>query len=210
MRPSLSSARVASRMLSRQVIQPRRCFSESSSAPQTHYDFFPSTLPQGPPPKGHFPINTRTLRKEFLQLQARYHPDLHPAETKPRAEATSAAINEAYKTLANPLLRAQYILSLRGVDVANDETLKIEEPDLLMTVLEAREEIEDAQTEKDLDSVRDINEERIAETEQGLEKAFRDDDIAAAKKLAVRMRYWVNIRESLDNWEPGKPIVLEH
>lgn len=135
---------------------------------------------------------------------------MHPAADKPRAEATSARINEAYKTLSNPLLRAQYLLSLRGVDVANDETLKIEEPDLLMLVLEAREEIEDATCEEDLEEPRRLNEERIAESEERLERAFHDDDIEAAKREAVRMRYWVNIRECLHNWEEGKPIVLQH
>ncbi|KAK3185298.1 molecular chaperone [Lecanicillium sp. MT-2017a] len=178
--------------------------------PATHYDIFPSSLPSGPPPAGPFHIDTRTLRREFLQLQARAHPDMHPASDKARAEATSARINEAFKTLANPLLRAQYLLSLRGVDVANDETLKVEEPELLMLVLEAREEIEDAQSEADLEEPRRVNEERILEGEKLLEKAFIEDDIEAAKREAVRMRYWVNIRDSLDNWEQGKPVVLEH
>ncbi|KAJ6783260.1 hypothetical protein PWT90_09771 [Aphanocladium album] len=183
----------------------------SSTVPETHYDLFPSTLPDGPPPKGHFPVDARALRREFLRLQARAHPDMHPAgAAKTRAEALSARINEAYKTLANPLLRAQYLLSLRGVDVANDERLKVDEPDLLMVVLEAREEIEEADTEADLESIREENEERIAKGEEALERAFREDDVEAAKREAVRMRYWVNIRESLDNWEPGKPIVLEH
>lgn len=177
----------------------------------THYDLFPDTLPLGPPPRGHFPVDARALRREFLQLQARAHPDMHPAgPAKTRAEARSARINDAYRTLANPLLRAQYLLSLRGVDVAGDERLKVDEPALLMVVLEAREEIEDARSEEDLVALREANEKRIAAGEEALEKAFRDDDVEAAKREAVRMRYWVNIRESLDNWEPGKPIVLEH
>ena len=152
----------------------------------------------------------RALRREFLQLQARAHPDMHPQEHKVRAEATSARINEAFKTLANPLLRAQYLLSLRGVDVANDETLKVEEPELLMMVLEAREEIEDAEGEHDLDEPRRMNDERIAESEERLEEAFKHDDVEAAKHEAVKLRYWVNIKESLDNWEKGKHHVLEH
>jgi molecular chaperone HscB len=135
---------------------------------------------------------------------------MHPAADKARAEATSALINEAFKTLANPLLRAQYLLSLRGVDVANDETLKVEEPELLMVVLEAREEIEEAASEEDLEEPRRTNEARILESEGLLERAFVEDDIDSAKREAVRMRYWVNIRESLDNWEQGKPVVLEH
>lgn len=184
--------------------------SSSSTLPSTHYELFPETLPDGPPPAGHFPIDTRALRREFLRLQARAHPDMHGSQDKARAEAMSALINEAYKTLSNPLLRAQYLLSLRGVDVANDETLKVEEPELLMLVLEAREEIEDAEKEEDLDEPRAANDARIAESEQVLERAFQNDDINAAKHEAVRLRYWVNIKESLDNWESGKPVVLQH
>ncbi|RGP65655.1 molecular chaperone [Fusarium longipes] len=189
--------------------EPQRS-SSSSAPPSTHYDLFPETLPDGPPPAGHFPIDTRALRREFLRLQARAHPDMHASQDKARAEAMSAMINEAYKTLSNPLLRAQYLLSLRGVDVANDETLKVEEPELLVLVLEAREEIEDAEKEEDLDEPRAANDARIAESEQVLEHAFRHDDIDAAKHEAVRLRYWVNIKESLDNWESGKPVVLQH
>lgn len=188
-----------------------RAFNNASPAPpRTHYDLFPETLPSGPPPHGHFPIDVRALRREFLQLQARAHPDLHPPESKARAEATSALINEAYRTLANPLLRAQYLLSLRGVDVAADETLKVEEPTLLMDVLEAREEIEAAEDEADLEEPRRINDERIAASEAELERAFHNDNVEAAKREAVRLRYWVNIKESLDNWERGKPITLQH
>lgn len=181
-----------------------------STSPKTHYDLFPQTLPAGPPPSGPFHVDARTLRREFLSLQAKTHPDLAPPELKASAETTSAILNDAYKTLLNPLLRAQYLLSLRGVDVAEDETLKIEEPDLLMLVLEAREEIEDAESEEDLVEPRKVNDERIRESEEALDKAFSTDDIEAAKKEAVRMRYWVNIKDSLDAWEKGKPVVLQH
>ncbi|KAM0276111.1 hypothetical protein ACHAQH_007085 [Verticillium albo-atrum] len=184
--------------------------SSASKIPTTHYDFFPQTLPAGPPPAGHFPIDQRALRREFLQLQAKAHPDLHPAAHKARAEATSARINEAYKTLSNPLMRAQYLLALRGVDVANDETLKVEDPDLLMMVLEAREEIEEAASEAELEGTRAVNDERISASEEVLEGAFHRDDLEAAKREAVKLRYWVNIRDSLHAWESGKPVVLEH
>ncbi|PTB67093.1 Co-chaperone Hsc20 [Trichoderma citrinoviride] len=203
----------------------------SSSPPLNHYDIFPETLPLGPPPRGHFPIDVRALRREFLRLQARHHPDMHhhhhhhhhhdassssggqqgPGTTaKARAEATSALINEAYKTLSNPLLRAQYLLSLRGVDVATDETMQVDDPSLLALVLEAHEEISDAEREEDLAALRRTNDERIRQSEEVLERAFREDDVQAAKREAVRLRYWVNIKESLDNWEEGRPVVLQH
>lgn len=181
-----------------------------SLGPNNHYEFFPETLPAGPPPNGSFTIDVRALRNEFLRKQAVAHPDLHRAEDKARAEALSARINEAYKTLSDPLLRAQYILSLQGIDLAGDETAKVEDQELLMEVLEARETIEEAASEDDLAELRDVNEARLEESVQMLGQAFKDSDTQTAKREAVKLRYWVNIKESLRDWEPGKPVVLIH
>ncbi|KAI0432637.1 Co-chaperone Hsc20 [Xylaria sp. FL1042] len=190
---------------------------DKPKTPQTHYDFFPETLPAGPPPHGPFEIDLRALRREFLALQAGAHPDLHPSHMKARAQATSARINEAYKTLSHPLLRAQYILSLvHGVDVAGDETGKVEDPELLMLVLETRECIEEADEEGDLVGLREENEGRIEACLGRLGELFAragedgEDALSQARDEVVRLRYWVNIRESIDNWEKGKPVVLEH
>ena len=119
-------------------------------------------------------------------------------------------INEAYKTLQNPLLRAQYLLSLRGINIAEDETAKVEDPDLLMEVLELRERIEAAEDEDEVRVMKEENEGRIEECVTSLEEAFRGDDIERAKEEVVRLRYWVNVRESLDAWEKGKPVVVVH
>jgi molecular chaperone HscB len=135
---------------------------------------------------------------------------MHPQSDKKRAEALSSRINEAYKTLQNPLLRAQYLLSLRGIELAEDETAKVEDPELLMEVLDAREAIEEAEKEEDLEEMKEVNEARIRASEEVLEKAFAKDDVESAKREAVRLRYWVNIRESIDGWEKGVPVVLQH
>ncbi|KAK6608474.1 hypothetical protein ACHAQE_003257 [Botrytis cinerea] len=184
-----------------------------ASTPQTHYDLFPLTLPRGPPPSGPFHVDVRALRNEFLRLQASAHPDLHSASNKARAEATSALINEAYKTLQSPLLRAQYLLGLQGVDV-HDETGKTggEEGDneLLMEVLETREEMEEAEEEGDLDGLKARNEERIVKSEDVVGKALESGDMETARRETVRLRYWVNVRDSLHAWEKGKPVVMVH
>jgi molecular chaperone HscB len=99
---------------------------------------------------------------------------------------------------------------LRGIDVAEDETAKVEDPELLMEVLETREEIENAGEEEELEELKRINEERIEESEGVLDTCFKEDNIQGAKEEAVRLRYWVNIKESLDGWEKGKPVVLVH
>lgn len=184
--------------------------SRRSDGPQTHYHFFPNSLPAGPPPAGTFHIDLSALRKEFLRLQARAHPDLHPVAHKARAQALSARINEAYKTLQSPLLRAQYLLSLRGIDVGGDEAARVEDAGLLMEVMEAREAIEEAESEEEVRVLWDVNEGRIERSVGVLEEAFRRDDVEGAGREAVRLRYWVNIKESLDAWEKGKPVVLVH
>lgn len=185
----------------------------AASSPQTHYDLFPLTLPRGPPPSGPFHIDIRALRNEFLRLQASAHPDLHSSSNKTRAEATSALINEAYKTLQSPLLRAQYLLGLQGVDV-HDESGKTggEEGDkeLLMEVLETREEIEEAEEEGDLDGLKARNEERIAKCEGVVGEALEAGDVETARRETVRLRYWVNVRDSLHAWEKEKPVVMVH
>ncbi|KAL1836457.1 hypothetical protein VTJ49DRAFT_5132 [Mycothermus thermophilus] len=99
----------------------------------------------------------------------------YKSEARLRAEEHSALINAAYKTLSSPLLRAQYLLrELHGIDVESEEhrgtgtstqshPLGGEETDmdpaeaqeLLFTVLEAREAIEEAKTEEDLREVRE-------------------------------------------------------
>ncbi|KAK3336272.1 hypothetical protein B0T19DRAFT_34787 [Cercophora scortea] len=184
-----------------------------------YYALFPETFPSGAPPTGPFHVDTRALRREFLRLQAASHPDFHhhaassSSAARQRAEQTSALINAAYKTLCSPLLRAQYLLrELHGVDLEGDEagTHTAADPAVLMTVLEAREQVEEAQREEDLEPLRRENEERIEQAEEALTRAFREGDVEAAKEEAVRLRYWLNIRESVHEWERGKGVVLHH
>ena len=180
------------------------------SKPPTHYELFPSTLPSGPPPSGPFAVDLQRLKREFLQLQAKAHPDRHAGADKARAEGTSALINEAYKTLQDPLRRAQYLLSLHGIDVAEDETAKVEDPELLGEVLEVREMIEGAEQEADLAELKSANGKRVQDSVAVLAGMFEQGDLDGAKNEAVKLKYWINIKQALDEWEPGKPVVLIH
>ncbi|KAK8121289.1 hypothetical protein PG999_005409 [Apiospora kogelbergensis] len=177
--------------------QPRE---QAAVVPPTHYELFPDTLPLGPPPAGPFAVDTATLRREFLRLQAKAHPDMHPQSQKNRAEAASARINEA----------TCWSWRGGGHNAASDEAAKVEDPELLMEVLEAREAIEDAEREEDLVPLRQENARRERGSEEVLARCFKEGDLEGAALEAVKLRYWVNIRESIDGWERGKPVVLEH
>ncbi|KAK5174335.1 molecular chaperone [Saxophila tyrrhenica] len=174
-----------------------------SILPQTHFDFFPNTFPNGPPPKSPFTPDLQALRREFLQIQAKSHPDMAPANQKRQAEALSSRVNEAYKAIQDPLKRAQYLLSLRGIDV-EDESAKLAENELLMEVMEAREAVDEVESEEELGSIRDENNARIGQSVEVLEKAFAKDEMERAAQEAIRLRYWMNIEESIHGWEKGK------
>lgn len=83
--------------------------------------------------------------------------------------------------------------------------------ELLMEVMEAREAVEDAETESEVAALKEENEGRIRESIGVLEQAFAKDDLERAKRESVRLRYWRNIGESLHEWEgKGSQHTLNH
>lgn len=86
------------------------------------------------------------------------HPDRLPSGSGKQedwAKTWSAIVNEAYKTLNNDRLRGEYLLAKRGVEI--EEQDKMEDPELLMEILEVRESLEEAQTEEEVAAIRDQN-----------------------------------------------------
>ena len=179
----------------------------------SYYSLFPRTLAGGPPPNGSFDIDTGSLKREFLQLQAQYHPDKYSqSSARHRADVLSAYINEAYKTLADPLLRAQYLLQKNyDIDVMSEDSNENPmDQETLMAVMEAQETIEEAQSDDDIEPMRLENGERMRETIEELGTALESDDVEAARVACVRLKYWRTIAEGLHDWEPGKEVRLVH
>ncbi len=83
---------------------------------RNHFELF--GLPE------RFRFDPAVLDRAYHALQGEVHPDRHaaagPAEQR-IALQSSARVNEAYRALKDPVVRAQYLLSLHGVD-AFDET----------------------------------------------------------------------------------------
>jgi len=83
---------------------------------RNHFELF--GLPE------RFRFDPVLLDHAYHALQGEVHPDRHAAAgaTEQRvALQSSARVNEAYRALKDPVARAQYLLSLHGVD-AFDET----------------------------------------------------------------------------------------
>lgn len=190
----------------------------SQKQQKTYYDLFPNTCPSGPPPKGPYTVDLRALRAEFLKEQARVHPDIIAAGSarggQRGVEAASALLNEAYNTLRDPLRRAQYALELAGVATGAEEDGKLDgaggDSELLMEVMEVNEAIEEAGNGKDIIALSHDNGQRIRGAVEKLDALFAKGNLEGARQEAVRLRYWVNIKQSLDDWEEGKPVVLVH
>ncbi|OJI97793.1 hypothetical protein ASPVEDRAFT_125291 [Aspergillus versicolor CBS 583.65] len=188
-------------------------FSEIPNAPNTttYYTIFPQTLPTGPPPSSPFAVDVALLRREFLQLQNTIHPDKYPpGPTKQAAESLSATINEAYRTLADPLLRAQYILrEFHGIDVTAEDGAGSHplDPELLMEVMDVQETIEEVgegpEAEAQIADMKKENDERLRGCVEALGNAFDEGNVEAATGECVRLKFWVSVAEGLKEWEPG-------
>ncbi|KAL8940624.1 MAG: hypothetical protein Q9211_002189 [Gyalolechia sp. 1 TL-2023] len=198
---------------------------KESLRPQNHYDLFPSNFPSGPPPSSSFHVDPSKLRQEFLQLQAQAHPDRHQGIDKVKAEAASARINDAYRTLLNPLARARYLLSLRGVELSEDESIagspsgmsgegtggQNVDAAFLMDVMDVREEVEEATSREEVEEMKMKNNERKKASEDRLDELFRAGDIESARRETVKLGYWVNVGTALEGWEKvGDGRVSEH
>ncbi|KAL4902556.1 hypothetical protein BDW74DRAFT_60614 [Aspergillus multicolor] len=202
-----------------QSTEPPAPESESETQPSipnapnttTYYTIFPKTLPAGAPPSAPFTIDLPTLRREFLALQNTLHPDKYPpGATKQAAETLSATINEAYRTLCDPLLRAQYILrEFHGIDVTAEDGSGSAplDPELLMEVMDVQEAIEEVgegpEAEERIAEMKRENDGRVRGCVEAVAEAFDRGDVEGARGECVRLKFWVSVAEGLREWEPG-------
>lgn len=92
----------------------------------------------------HYVVDTSSLSSRYQELQRQYHPDRYAtASESERLQSVqqAATINDAYQTLKDPLRRAEYLLSLNGIDVRNEQQT-MHDTAFLMEQLELREELD--------------------------------------------------------------------
>lgn len=68
----------------------------------------------------HLNLDVTALEKAFYSQSRRLHPDrfaAKPAAEQEAALADSSRLNDAYRTLKDPIARTQYLLSLEGVEL---------------------------------------------------------------------------------------------
>ncbi|MBN6363319.1 co-chaperone HscB [Providencia huaxiensis] len=98
-----------------------------------------------------YAIDSEQLTLRFQDLQRQYHPDRFATcseQEKMQALQKAANINAAYQALRHPLKRAEYMLSLHGFDI-NNEQHTMHDTAFLMEQLELREELDNIENSDD-------------------------------------------------------------
>ncbi|WP_413110880.1 co-chaperone HscB [Thaumasiovibrio sp. DFM-14] len=91
-----------------------------------------------------FTVDGNLLSHRFRDLQRQFHPDnFATASERDRLLAVqkAAEINDAFQTLKDPLRRAEYLLTLHGVEL-HIERQTMQDPEFLMAQMELREHLE--------------------------------------------------------------------
>jgi molecular chaperone HscB len=136
-------------------------------------------------------IEPAVLDRVYFAGQRQWHPDRfvsRPPEERARASIEAAALNDAYRTLKDPLSRAFYLAWLRGVEMPGDGKT-IDDPDLLMEAMEAREALGDADTPDAVESLAAQALQGKQEALESLASLFLQDDKPAIRKALLRLRY---------------------
>lgn len=147
-------------------------------------------------------VDRETLEAQYLELAKRWHPDRFvssPSQEQAAAQRMAAQVNEAYRTLKDPVRRAEYLVKLGGIDLdsSDPETgAPAPSPAFLMEMLERRDAIEEG--ERDPEDVLDEVESELDESLRAATKALEAQDIKAAADYLVQHRYFQRLADELE------------
>jgi len=151
-------------------------------------------------------LDTAELEREFYGLSRRLHPDLFAgADTQERAWSLeqSSQLNDAYRTLKDPIKRTEYLLRLEGLELEEQSKQATEKaritgelkkqavpPDLLEEVFEHNMHLEELRMQK-----------KLGEDDPALL-----EEIGKAK-LWLEQKYEGLFRELTDEWKQWDQAV---
>ena len=154
----------------------------------------------------HLHIDTAALERGFYAQSRKLHPDRYaskPLQEQEAALAASSQLNDAYRTLKDPILRTRYLLTLEGVELEEQskaateaarttgtEKKQLIPPDLLEEVFELNMQLAemkaakefgdeaDPQLRSDLEAARANFQAKLAESQTELESLWTRWDAA--------------------------------
>jgi molecular chaperone HscB len=152
-------------------------------------------------------LDRDALETAYLARAAQAHPDKvdqDDASAKRVAMETSAAINEAYRTLRDPAKRAEYLVKLGGRDLDSSDP-EVGAPKMpqafLIEMIEHRERVADARSAGSdaLDDLRDEVDSQLSDSLCAAVTSIDGGDIEAASRHLVVRRYLQRLLDEIDD-----------
>ncbi|HEU4923588.1 MAG TPA: Fe-S protein assembly co-chaperone HscB [Burkholderiales bacterium] len=148
-----------------------------------------------------YALESEALDRSYREIQSRVHPDrfAHAGDAERRASLQwTTRVNEAYRTLKDPVQRAKHLLELHGVDVAF-ETNTAMPGDFLAQQMELRESLEEAKNAAALDELR----KNLRAESRSLEKAIAEaidakKDYVGAAGLVRKLQFLDKLDAEID------------
>jgi len=152
-----------------------------------------------------FLLDNNALAGRYRELQRQYHPDrfAHLPQEQQKAVQYATQINTAYETLNNPVKRASYLLELAGRAISLNTS--IADTDFLMSQLELREQMDEADSVEQLVGLRLEVEEWLQSLAREFVLDYNDEDWSEAQDTVRKMHFMANfladIRQHEDKLE---------
>ena len=151
-----------------------------------------------------FALDLQALERSYLEIQSRVHPDrfAHAGDAERRASLQwTTRVNEAYRSLRDPVQRAKELLQLQGVDVAFETNTQMP-GDFLLQQLDLREELDRAAHRKDAAALDEIKkrmdvQKKALEAEIGELIDLKKDYLAAAE-LVRKLMFLCKVDAEID------------
>jgi molecular chaperone HscB len=175
----------------------------TAAFPRNYYDFLGL--------QRKLTINQEDLQKRFYALSRQWHPDRFSrkgADEQALALEATALLNDGYRTLKDPIARAQYLLSEEGFSIGEQRSRDVP-PELLEEVFELNMMLEelkegDESARAQLESAKEHFLGMQTDIDHDLESLFArydsaDAQSATAKQVLHDMRGMLNRRRYIEN-----------
>ncbi|MGF1695122.1 co-chaperone HscB [Vibrio lamellibrachiae] len=154
-----------------------------------------------------FTLDGSLLSSQFRELQKRFHPDNFAASSERdrlMSVQKAAQINDAYQALKHPISRAEYLLSLNGVELRS-ETQTMQDPMFLMEQMELREELEEIESATDAEDKLFDFESRISamfkKQQSELEIELTNSHWTSAADLVRKLKFIAKLLQQIEQVE---------
>ena len=150
-------------------------------------------------------VDMARLDQAYHAMQGKVHPDRHAhlPETERRLSMQWATqVNEAYRTLKQPLARAHYLLRLAGAE-GGHESNTVMPAEFLMEQMEWREALGEATEAADEDALDDLSR-RLRHNARALEAELarqldETGDLDAAADSVRRMKFLEKLQHEIND-----------